>query len=849
VNGNSSSQLGGGVYQGNNFNCLITGNKSSIGGGAYQSTNYNCIITGNTAGQGGGLYLATIINCTVASNSASIGGGIYAGIAFNSIIDFNSASGGGANWTNSPYFYHCCTTPQPNVYAGNITNDPLFVDVAGGDLRLKCGSPCIDTGSANYFSPIGILTAPANDFRDVPRPLDGDGDGITQFDMGAYEYNPAIDQIPVIRAAFTFAGFATHYAVPFIGEIGGCADYFWWDFGDGTTVTNQSNVSHAWSSSGTYSVVLTAYYSSLGHGLSATAQVQVVQPPIYYASVSSPIPTPPYTNWLTAAHTIQQAIAAGTTPGRLVLVTNGLYQTPGVIVYGATYNNLALTDPVVVQSVNGPGVTTVSPFQGRCAYVGNNAILSGFTLAGGHVLSSSGDISQEQSGGGVWCEPGGVVSNCVIAGNLANYYGGGAYQGTFYNCVMTNNSVGFNGANAAQGNGVFGGTLHDCTVIGNTSFGTTTGGGASQSTLYDCLLTGNSATWGGGANLSTLYSCTVSGNRSAINGGGAYSNTLWNCVLAGNTANNGGGAYASTLHNCLVISNQAFNTGGGLYSGALFNCTVANNTAATGGGIYGTIPSPVDNSILFDNTAWSSGNNWQGSLIGSNNCTFPLLPPTAWGNITNDPVFADAAYHLSANSPCRGTGSSFCAIGTDLDGEPWNSPPSMGADEVYDADFAGSLAVAIQSSQTTLLVNRSLALTGQITGRAAELAWSFGDGTFVTNVSFFTSHLWTGPGDYNVVFTAYNPDNPGGISTNLPVHVLPLDPPLLQSTSLLALSNGFQFQFDGQSNAIYTVQMTTNLAPPVVWADLQTITSTGGVVQIMDANATNATSFYRVGVQ
>jgi hypothetical protein len=59
---------------------------------------------------------------------------------------------------------------------------------------------------------------------------------------------------------------------------------------------------------------------------------------------------------MTAARTIQQAIAAGTTPGRLVLVTNGIYQqTPGVIVYGSMYNNLALTNPVVVQSVNGPG--------------------------------------------------------------------------------------------------------------------------------------------------------------------------------------------------------------------------------------------------------------------------------------------------------------------------------------------------------------------------------------------------------------------------------------------------------------------------------------------------------------
>ena len=43
--------------------------------------------------------------------------------------------------------------------------------------------------------------------------------------------------------------------------------------------------------------------------------------------------------------------------------------------------------------------------------------------------------------------------------------------------------------------------------------------------------------------------------------------------------------------------------------------------------------------------------------------------------------------------------------------------------------------------------------------------------------------------------------------------------------------------------------MATNLMPPIVWQNLQTINSTGGVIQVTDANATNVTSFYRVGAQ
>ena len=425
INGGASGS-GGGSYGGINYNCLFLSNISSnAGGGSYQSTNYNCVLTGNMAyslsgssggggacggwlcncvlssntvgniyssGAGGGAYGATLVNCTVTGNTATnSGGGIYGGAAYNSIIYFNSAPSG-SNWAGTSQLFFCCVT------------NPLFVDAASGDFRLKCGSPCIDAGAGYYF-------APTNDIRGVLRPLDGNGDGIAQYDIGAYEYSPAIDPIPVIRAAFSFTNLAANYPLSLVAEIGGCADYFWWDFGDGVTVTNQSLVSHAWAAPGTYNVLLTAYYSSLGYGLSATTQVQVVQQPVYYADVNSPNPTPPYTNWTTAARTIQQAIAAGTMPGRLVLVADGGYSSGGVIVYGNEYNAMALTNPVVVQSVNGPGATTIQPYQGRCAYVGNNAILSGFTLMYGQALSGSGgDIYKELSGGGVWCEPGGVAA-------------------------------------------------------------------------------------------------------------------------------------------------------------------------------------------------------------------------------------------------------------------------------------------------------------------------------------------------------------------------------------------------------------------------------------------------------
>ena len=155
--------------------------------------------------------------------------------------------------------------------------------------------------------------------------------------------------------------------------------------------------------------------------------------------------------------------------------------------------------------------------------------------------------------------------------------------------------------------------------------------------------------------------------------------------------------------------------------------------------------------------------------------------------------------------------------------------------------------MSLEAAQTELFVNRSLPLTGRITGRAARLEWSFGDGPTATNLSLFTSHAWNNSGDYTVTFTAYNNDNPAGVSSNLVVHVLPLFQPTLELPSID--TNGFQFQFTGQTNAIYLLQMTTNLSPPVVWQTLQTLNSTGGVIQMTDTTPTNAAQFYRVMAQ
>jgi hypothetical protein len=69
----------------------------------------------------------------------------------------------------------CCTTPKPTSGTGNITNEPGFVDLANGNLRLQSNSPCINAG---YNS----LANGSPDLDGRPRIVGA------KVDIGAYEY-------------------------------------------------------------------------------------------------------------------------------------------------------------------------------------------------------------------------------------------------------------------------------------------------------------------------------------------------------------------------------------------------------------------------------------------------------------------------------------------------------------------------------------------------------------------------------------------------------------------------------------------------------------------------------------
>ena len=748
LTGNLARNNGGGASGGTLDNCTLSGNSARIGGGASWGTLNKCVLTGNSADNfGGGVYGGTLNNCTLTGNSAdNFGGGasgamMGGGTLNNCIVYFNTARTGANYYTDEGFSIEmnsCCTTPLPAGGTGNITLDPQLASAT----HLSVTSPCRGAGSAAYATGLDI-----------------DGEAwATPPSIGCDEFHAGTVTGPLsvgIVAAFT--NVAAGFPLELTALIDGRTIASGWEFGDGRVASNQPYVTHAWAAPGDYAVILRAYNESHAEGVSATVTVHVAAQPVHYVAVDAAHPLPPYTSWATAARNIQDAVDAASTPGALVLVTNGIYTAGGRAVgTNLLVNRVAVDKPLTLRSVNGPQLTVVQGYQVpgttngdsaiRCVYLADGASLSGFTLTNG-ATRNDGEWEREQSGGGAWCERTAVVFNCVLSGNSANA-GGGAYGGTLNNCTLTGNRASFGG-------GVYGATLDNCVLSGNSA---SDGGGASGGTLNNCTISANSAAsngggvYGGGLYNCTLNNCTLTGNAAGFNGGGACRGTLQNCALTDNSAaSNGGGAYGGTLNNCTLTGNAAGVNGGGAYGGALNR---------------GVLGYTLNNCIVYFNRAPNGANYGENTFTYS--CTTPLPPGP--GNIDADPQLASST-HLSPLSPCIGAGSPAYATGVDIDGEAWASPPSIGCDEYHAGAVTGPLSVSLVAAFTNVAAGFPVDLTALIDGRTTARVWDFGDGLVASNQPYAT-HAWTAPGNYAVILRAYNESHAEGVSATVTIHVM-----------------------------------------------------------------------------
>jgi hypothetical protein len=222
-------------------NCKIAGNQAYDAGGIFcygESIIENCIISNNLAthtdGYGGGVVCVgntEIKNSTLCNNSSETYGGSI-GVSggdcsiTNCILWGNTAEQGSQIFAGSPYSaiqgtvtvaYSDVQGGQSDIYvapgysldwgAGNIDTDPCFVDPGywadgcdpniivepndlnamwiEGDYHLLEGSPCIDAGDPNFIPELNETDLDGN-----PQVVDGDNDGNSVVDMGAYEYRP-----------------------------------------------------------------------------------------------------------------------------------------------------------------------------------------------------------------------------------------------------------------------------------------------------------------------------------------------------------------------------------------------------------------------------------------------------------------------------------------------------------------------------------------------------------------------------------------------------------------------------------------------------------------------------------
>ncbi len=559
------------------------------------------------------------------------------------------------------------------------------------------------------------------------------------------------------------------------------------------------------------------------------------------------------------------------TNGDLILVTNGVYQVGGRAVAGSSVTNRVVVDrAVTVQSVNGPSATIIQGFRYsvgfgdntlRCVYLTNDAMIAGFTLTNGCTLNVGWPTpTSENCGGGVWCAAAsGVISNCVLGGNLAYIDGGAAYGGTLLNCTLINNtaSIGGGGAfctlsncmvvgnSASIGAGVAESTLDTCTITKNTCPGNNTGGGGAYNcTLNGCMITTNSASSGAGVDGGTLNNCSVIGNTATVQGGGVSFCTLSNCTLIGNVVNIpangnlpatgggafsctlnrctlsgnqvanpvgdtrqtlGGGAAGGTLNNCVLLNNMAnwyFGGGGGAYNATLNNCTVAgNSTYAHGGGTYNCT---ANNSIVRFN-----GVNYFGGSLNYC-CTQPT--PGGPGNFSADPLFINQAggnVRLQPNSPCINAGNNtYVTSAIDFDGNPriQGGTVDIGAYEYQTPSSVLSYAWAQQY--------------GLPTDGSADYANPDGDGL----------------NTYQEWIAGTDPTN--ALSTLL----------MLSPTNG---TPGINVSWESASGKTYFLERSTNLAAQPSFSALQSnLVGQTGTTIYTDTTATNSGPyFYRVGVQ
>ncbi len=745
--GNSADDKGGAIYSDGCtcgsyltfYQCKFIANSAAGNGGAICNYGFsdaqllNCLLVGNSSGGNGGALCdeydagSSLINCTVTSNTAAGQGGAicYNNYSYksrrlaNTIIWANSDKNGQTHQYSQICFIdtsevqdvtNCCIQVIPPEIAGqgNITSNPLFVDIDGPDnipgneddnLHLLEDSGCIDTGHNEY------VPQPASDLDGKPRIING------TVDRGAYEYGREPPRIIYVDDSAIGANNGSSWKDAFkylqVGIL---------------TASNGDEIRVAW---GTYKpnegiigdipdqraltfqlkngVTIKGGYAGFGQPNPDNRNIEVYQT-IFSGDimgndvdVSDPclLPREPSRSdnifhvvtgsgtdetavldgfTITGGHAVESGgggmcnIEGSPTVKSCMFLKNSTYALESHSMGGAIYNEYG--NPTLVEckfimnavdvgihdhgSGNGGAIadTHSSPKIINCTFIRNVAMGN----HGGAVFHSGGDAE---------------LTNCTFESNAARIYGGGVCNWSgdskVTGCTFVRNSAGNAGGMYNFGNS----TLSNCEFVGNYSI--YNGGGFSSDglnpTIDNCRFTENVAENAGGAianrtSSTTITNCTFTANTAGFGGGGGIFNrenanpTITGCTFVRNRAllDYGGGgmcnnASSPQVSNCTFIQNKADDNGGAISnedsSPTVTGCTFSANSALGSGG---AISSFGDAAPMLTNCTFRGNSATNGGGMYNNDDSMPTLINCAFSGNSADERGA-AIYNSDDGSP------------------------------------------------------------------------------------------------------------------------------------------------------------------------------------------------------
>lgn len=264
IGASGSSYSGIHLYQCNK--CIIENNMlANNGRGIYLQNSRKCTLSGNTAtnNRAYGIVLGSSSYNTISENTAyNSSRGIYLGSS-----DYNIIAGNKVTYNNYLGFYECSLCDYNDVYNNYFNNTDVSVKSGIGNSYNATKTEGANIIGGSYIGGNYWGKPDGTGFSDTA--IDRDGDGIAD---SAYrlpggstssDYLPLVYPLNLPEPVPPTADFSSNVTsgsapldVSFIDKSTGTPVEWNWDFGDGTSLTEQ-NPLHTYSTEGTYTVSLT----------------------------------------------------------------------------------------------------------------------------------------------------------------------------------------------------------------------------------------------------------------------------------------------------------------------------------------------------------------------------------------------------------------------------------------------------------------------------------------------------------------------------------------------------------------------------------------------------------------